>query len=90
MLKWIFERCDGTGKAVLSPIGYLPQADAIDIKGLKISPENMKELFVVHKNEWISEVESLKKYYENIGKKLPIQLKNELLLLEKRLKEYSQ
>jgi phosphoenolpyruvate carboxykinase (GTP) len=90
VLKWIFERCDGTGKAVLSPIGYLPQADAIDIKGLKISPENMKELFVVHKNEWISEVESLKKYYEIIGKKLPIQLKNELLLLEKRLKEYSQ
>jgi len=88
VLKWIFDRCDGIGKADLSPIGYIPQTDAIDIKGLKISSENMKELLMIDKNEWISEVESLKKYYEIIGEKLPIQLKHELLMLEKRLKAF--
>jgi len=88
VLKWIFERCDGEGKAIKSPIGYLPELESIDLNGLIVKSEAMKELFRIDKNEWLSEVESLKKYYETIGNKLPNTLKDELASLEKRLKDH--
>ena len=34
VLKWIFERVSGKGKAVETPIGYMPTPDAIDTTGL--------------------------------------------------------
>ena len=36
VLKWIFERCDGTAKAVDTPIGKLPAEGSLDVNGLKI------------------------------------------------------
>src|SRR3990172_3947437 len=44
VLKWIFERCDGTAKAVDTPIGKVPADGALDTSGLKVSAENMTEL----------------------------------------------
>ena len=34
VLKWIFERVDGGGDAVETPIGNLPTAEALDLSGL--------------------------------------------------------
>ena len=31
VLKWVFERCEGTAKAVETPIGNLPQEGDLDI-----------------------------------------------------------
>ena len=39
VLKWIFERCDGTAKAVDTPIGKLPAEGSLDVNGLKIAPD---------------------------------------------------
>jgi phosphoenolpyruvate carboxykinase (GTP) len=86
VLKWIFERCDGIGKAVPSPIGYLPAPGAIDLSHLEIKEEQMKELFAINTKEWLSEVDGLRKYYDTIGSKLPEALKTELSALETRLK----
>ena len=43
VLKWIFERVSGKGKAVKTPIGYMPTIDALDLSGLDISRERMEE-----------------------------------------------
>ena len=41
VLKWIFERCEGTAKAVETPIGNLPAPQAIDTNGLSgVTPED--------------------------------------------------
>jgi len=37
VLKWICERVELTGKAVKTPIGYLPTEDAIDLSGSKVT-----------------------------------------------------
>lgn len=87
VLKWIFERVSGTGKADKTPIGYMPTADAIDTKGLDVSNEDMKELLKVNRDEWLKEVESIKEHYSKYEPKLPQELKNQLAALEKRLKE---
>jgi len=85
VLKWIFERTGGGGKADKTPIGYVPSTDAIDISGLDINEENMKQLLQIDKNLWKGEVESIRKYYEIFGDHLPKDLKVELDNLEKRL-----
>ncbi|HSW87206.1 MAG TPA: phosphoenolpyruvate carboxykinase (GTP) [Rhabdochlamydiaceae bacterium] len=86
VLKWIFERCTGKEHAVLTPIGYLPIPESIDVSGLNISDDAMKELFHIEKDEWLAEVQNLKHYFSTFGKHLPEPIKEELHHLEKRLK----
>jgi len=89
VLKWIFERVSGEGKAVETPIGYMPTPDAIDTTGLDISNSAMQELLKVDRDEWLCEVASIREYYASFGNKLPKELAHELDALEKRLREYN-
>ena len=85
VLKWICERIEGTGKAVETPIGYIPAPGAIDTSGLNVSDADMAELLKVDATDWLLEVESIKKHYSQFGDRLPQGLKDELTSLEKRL-----
>jgi len=85
VLKWIFERTSGLGKAVKAPIGFMPTEDALDVEGLDVSAADMQELLKVNKDEWLAEVESIKAHYESFGDKLPVELKEQLKALEERL-----
>lgn len=87
VLKWVVERVSGQGKAVKTPIGYMPTADAIDLEGLDISQADMEELLKVKKDEWLKEVASVREYYATFGDKLPKELIVQLDALEKRLQE---
>ncbi|HEY8240656.1 MAG TPA: phosphoenolpyruvate carboxykinase domain-containing protein, partial [Kiritimatiellia bacterium] len=85
VLKWIFERVEGSGKSVESPIGRLPTTDAIDTSGLTISKETMQELLRVDADGWAQEVEGVKAHFAKLGERLPHELQDELASLEKRL-----
>jgi len=85
VLKWIFERCNGTAKAVDTPIGKVPTEDAIDTKGLDLAMEHLKELLKVDIKGWKDELPLIKEHYATFGEKLPEGLKEELSALEKRL-----
>jgi phosphoenolpyruvate carboxykinase (GTP) len=87
VLKWIFERIEGTAKAVKTPIGYIPAPGAIDTSGLDISGEDMTELLKVDTGDWLKEVESIKEHYSQFGERFPQGLRDELAALEKRLSE---
>jgi phosphoenolpyruvate carboxykinase (GTP) len=41
VLEWVFERCEGTAKAVETPIGNLPERDSLDVAGLDVDAEDM-------------------------------------------------
>lgn len=86
VLKWIVERVCGTGKAMKTPIGMMPTEDAIDVDGLDVSKEDMHELLLVKKDEWLDEVASIREHYKSYGKKLPKELLHQLDELEARLK----
>ncbi len=87
VLKWIFERTSGEGKAVKTPIGYMPAEDALDLTGLNsVSEADMKELLKVDKSEWLNEVASVREHYAKFGDKLPKELADQLDALEARLK----
>ncbi|MDD3116414.1 MAG: phosphoenolpyruvate carboxykinase (GTP) [Victivallaceae bacterium] len=87
VLKWIFERCDGNGKAIETPIGFMPSVDAIDRSGIedKVSEKDMEELLSLDKEGWQKEFDSIKEHYAKFGDKVPQALRNQLDLLEARL-----
>ena len=86
VLKWIFERCDGEGKANETAIGYMPTEDAIDRTGLdSVTDADMKELLALDVEGWKKEVASIREHYAKFGDKMPKELIAQLDALEARL-----
>jgi phosphoenolpyruvate carboxykinase (GTP) len=85
VLKWVVERTSGTGEAVKTPIGYLPAKGAIDTSGLDVNEADMDELLHVYKDQWLTEVASIRQHYVVYGEKLPKELVKQLDALEARL-----
>lgn len=85
VLKWIFERTEGQGKATQTAIGYVPEVGAIDTNGLSVSVADMQELLSVSKQDWLKEIEDIKEHYAKFGDRLPKALSDELAALEARL-----
>jgi phosphoenolpyruvate carboxykinase (GTP) len=86
VLKWVFERVHGTGKAVETPIGRLPAPGALDLSGLSVSEATMRELLRVDVEGWRAEIPSIREHYERFGAHLPKALWGELEALAQRLK----
>jgi phosphoenolpyruvate carboxykinase (GTP) len=86
VLKWIFERCEGTAKAVETPIGRLPAEGELDIVGLDVSEEDLAELLHVDVPGWLAEVAEIREYYEQFGNRVPPALRAELEALATRLR----
>jgi phosphoenolpyruvate carboxykinase (GTP) len=87
VLKWVFERVAGQADATLTPIGNLPIA--LDLNGLNITEEAVKELLKVDPELWLVEVAELRHYFGLFGQRLPAGIKEQLDLLEQRLKKYT-
>ena len=85
VIKWIFEQCDVDAHSIKTPIGLLPDKDAIDISKLNVDSRTMEELLKVDRNDWKKEVENIREYYKIFGDDLPTELSEELNALEKRL-----
>jgi len=90
ILKWIFDRCDGTGDAVETPIGNLPTLDAIDFGNLDVDDNDKAQLLRVDIDGWLQEIPLIREYYKSFGDHLPSELSKEIDDLEKRLQEAQQ
>ncbi|MBQ8523051.1 MAG: phosphoenolpyruvate carboxykinase (GTP) [Clostridia bacterium] len=85
VLNWIIDRCDGKADAVETPIGYVPVAEDINIEGLDISIDTIRDLLTVDVESWKEDVENIKEFYALIGDHVPAELHEELAALEARL-----
>jgi phosphoenolpyruvate carboxykinase (GTP) len=85
VLKWICERAEGTGQARKTPIGNLPTADALDLSGLNLSADSLKQLLAVDIAGWKKEAEGVAANYVRLGSHLPKVLNDQLDGLRKRL-----
>ncbi len=89
VLKWIFERCEGTAKAIETPIGNLPAPGAIDTQGLAdVTPEDLAELTRVEVDGWLQELPLISEYYDQFGSRMPGALRDELRALEEGLEGF--
>ena len=85
VLEWVIDRCEGKGKAKETPIGYVPTADALDLRGLSIPDENLTQLLSVDKGAWEHELSDLKEFFKKFDGKLPKEITQEYEALAKRL-----
>ena len=85
VLKWICERAEGSVPAQKTAIGYLPAAGALDLAGLDVSDDDLKQLLEVDLAGWKTEVEDVASNYAKIGTHLPKALSDQLDGLRKRL-----
>ena len=85
VLNWIIDRCDGNADAVETPIGYVPIAEDINIEGLDITLDTVRELLTVDVESWKEDVANIKEFYALVGDRVPAELHEELAALEARL-----
>jgi phosphoenolpyruvate carboxykinase (GTP) len=85
VLKWMCERVDGTVGARETPIGLLPNEGDLDLSGLDIAPENMKELLRIDTGAWKAEIPDIARHFAEFGGRLPERLKRQLEELKNRL-----
>ena len=91
VLLWILDRCEGKVGAEETAIGYVPKVEDIDVEGLDVSKETLKDLLAVDKVHWIEDIEDpetgIRKYFAQFGDRLPKAMQNELDKLEANLKK---
>ena len=85
VLMWILARCDGKVDAKETAIGYVPNADDINIEGLDISKETLEGLLSVDKELWLEDCKGIREFYAQVGQRVPAELYAELEALEARL-----
>ena len=86
VLLWILARCEGKVNANITPIGYVPNAEDIDIEGLEgIDLDTVKALLEVDVDSWLADVENIKEFYAQVGERVPTAMYDELAALEARL-----
>ena len=76
VLEWIFNRTENSASAVETPIGFVPES--LDLDGLEISPEAMREILDVNRENWRAEADSIESHFQTFGEHLPDELQGEL------------
>ena len=81
VLNWIVDRCEGKADAELTPIGYVPKPEDIDLTDLDIDIDTLKSLLKVDKEVWTKEISEIENHYQKFGSKLPEELRKQLGIL---------
>ncbi len=84
VLMWILGRCDGTMDADETAIGYVPKAEDINIEGLDITIDTVKDLLNVDTQLWKEETVGIDEFYAKLGR-VPEELQGELKTLKANL-----
>jgi phosphoenolpyruvate carboxykinase (GTP) len=74
VLKWIIDRCEETGGALKSPIGWLPSPHDLDLAELDIDHKCVAEILGVDHEEWQRELAAHKEFFDSLGGVVPEQL----------------
>ena len=85
VLEWILKRCDGEVDAVETAIGYVPNAEDINLEGLdyeieegrKFDINELKNILTVEKDYWLADFENIKEFYAKIGDTVPAELRKQ-------------
>lgn len=87
VLKWIFDRTNGSGGAVETPLGYMPRYQDIEWKGLPgVSESLFGEIMAVDREGLSKEAVANGEFFKGLGPKVPAELWDELRKLQERLK----
>ena len=87
VLMWILARCEEKVDANMTAIGYIPNAEDINIEGLDgITVDTIRELLSVDTDSWLDDIKNIKEFYAQVGERVPTAMYDELAALEARLR----
>ena len=90
VLKWVFERCNGSADAIETAIGNMPARESIDFDGLGLAEEDIASLMRVDIEGWLVELDGIETYYATFGEHLPAELTDQVNQLRHRLQAAKQ
>ncbi|RMG42204.1 MAG: phosphoenolpyruvate carboxykinase (GTP) [Candidatus Dadabacteria bacterium] len=85
VLEWIIGRVEGKLDASECALGYQPRPEDINIDGLEIDRETIASLLEVRAEDWHTDLESQQEFFNEVGEKLPAEIKEEYQALKNRL-----
>ena len=85
VLKWIIDRVNSRVGAKETAIGLVPRLEEMDLKGLKISKENMEKLFEIDADGWRLEADDVEAFLGKFGSRMPKEMWDELKAMKNKL-----
>jgi len=86
VLKWIVDRVHGHAAAEHSAVGLRPAEGALDLTGLEIANDSLKEAMSVKPREWAVELDSQAEFFKKIGASVPAKMEEQREALRAGLK----
>ena len=87
VLKWIIDRCEGSDRALKSPIGWLPSPHDLDLAALDVDHKGVAALLGIDHEEWQKEIAAHEKFFDSLGGVVPQELLRQREALAARFKE---
>lgn len=85
VLKWVFERVNGSVDAVDTAIGRLPAEGTLDTKGLEIDAADLETILSVDEAGWREAIPQIREHFNQFGDLLPATLQVAVDELESKL-----
>jgi phosphoenolpyruvate carboxykinase (GTP) len=82
VLKWIVDRARGLTGAQETVVGWVPRPGDIDLSGLAIEADRFRAATDINLDDWKTELDSQREFFDKIGPTMPqpLTLQRELLL----------
>jgi len=77
IIKWVLERAEGHGEARETPIGFVPNKNALDLRGSDLSGEALDKLLAVVPADWTEAVQSQGEFFDSFGSRIPKGIREE-------------
>ena len=78
VLEWMLKRAEGSAQAVDTPVGQLPEAGAINTRGLDMDETGMKRILSIDADAWQQELAEIEEFFGQFGDRLPAALRKQL------------
>ena len=85
VLDWILKRCEGEVEAKETAIGFVPNAEDINLEGLDFTIEQLEGILNVDKDLWTAEIPGIEEFYAKFGDKLPAEMQAQFDAFKARL-----
>lgn len=88
VLEWVCGRLDDEVEAAPSPVGRLPYRHQLDLDGLDLDGDVVRELLTVQPGAWQRECDEIERLFARFGDRLPTVLAQHLRRLRARLADF--
>jgi phosphoenolpyruvate carboxykinase (GTP) len=85
VLKWMIDRIHDRIPARKTAVGSVPDVTDLDLTGLEIAPDDLREALKVKPEEWKIEMQSASEFFDKIGATVPIELRRRLAAMNDAL-----